>query len=239
MAAPPDLVALEIVSLPVALPAGWVRPHADVVLLGNSISPTSATTCELLLARPDRPTVKQQDVVALERGDVAVHCVPRSQEDPWDCAVEDKASSTLMTCDRSAASPVCAEATPAELQASDAIDEGWEDRGAAAAWQVLRRIMSSAAPSPALVPWPCFSGTRRRVRFDLDAVTLHEIPPYSEIYGVHPRTFVFDHRSRRVPAAPSGFVSLRSVLDGDEEEFDENASSSEEDFPRCCVQRRR
>lgn len=50
----------------------------------------------------------------------------------------------------------------------------------------------------------------RRVSFDIAAITEHEIPPYAEIYGEHPRTFVFDRYSSKIAAAPGGFVSVQA-----------------------------
>lgn len=50
---------------------------------------------------------------------------------------------------------------------------------------------------------------RPRVRFNLAACTVHEIVPYGEIYGLHPREFVFDRHFRMVPAhRRCGFVGL-------------------------------
>ena len=34
--------------------------------------------------------------------------------------------------------------------------------------------------------------TARQVRFNLEGATVHEIEPYSEIYGIHPGTFAFE-----------------------------------------------
>jgi len=108
-------------------------------------------------------------------------------------------------------------------------DFGWEDRGAEAASKMLRRVLSRAAPAAEVLPLPVLSGSRRRrVRFDMGAITLHKIPPYGEIYGAHPRTFVFDRHSRRVPAASNGYVSLHAVT-GEDDEESSDASSEEED----------
>mmetsp|Transcript_109408 Transcript_109408/g.172851 ORF Transcript_109408/g.172851 Transcript_109408/m.172851 type:complete len:224 (-) Transcript_109408:216-887(-) len=78
------------------------------------------------------------------------------------------------------------------------------------------------APSVESVPLPPLRGVRR-VRFNLTACSVHEIIPYSEIYGDHPRTFVFDRWSRKIPAAPCGFVSLECWItncgDKDDEEL--------------------
>lgn len=71
---------------------------------------------------------------------------------------------------------------------------------------------------------------QRSVRFDLEATTVHEITPYAEIYGLHPREFVFDRHFFMVPAV--GFVSLRgaaaaAAATGSEE--DEEGESEEEE----------
>lgn len=52
-----------------------------------------------------------------------------------------------------------------------------------------------AAPSP-----PDSKPKTRSVRFDMAAHTLHEITPYDEIYGLHPRSFDFDRSFGIVPA---------------------------------------
>lgn len=41
-----------------------------------------------------------------------------------------------------------------------------------------------------------------KVSFDMEACTKHEITPYSELYGLHPREFVFDHSFHMVPPTP-------------------------------------
>lgn len=125
--------------------------------------------------------------------------------------------------------------SPEETAAAHAVsdeheDDGWEDRGAAAASKVLRRILSNAAPLAEVLPLPFFPGSRRcRVSFDLGANTIHEIPPYGEIYGSHPRTFVFDRHAHKVPASPSGYVSLQAVIGDDEEDEDLGEASSDEE----------
>lgn len=59
---------------------------------------------------------------------------------------------------------------------------------------------------------------QRRVTFDLDASTEHDVIPYSEVYGLHPRDFVFDRHFAFVPAeGPFGFVGLPTNDDTDEE----------------------
>jgi len=49
----------------------------------------------------------------------------------------------------------------------------------------------------------------RRVRFDDAATTVHEIVPCSEIYGVHPREFVFEKDYSMVPAV--GFADIATA----------------------------
>lgn len=78
---------------------------------------------------------------------------------------------------------------------------------------------------PQPLSWP----HSRHVRFDLAAVTLHEIPPYSEIYGHHPNTFVFDRHSCRVPAAPNGYVSLAAIVGEDDEEEPSDTSDDDDE----------
>lgn len=47
-----------------------------------------------------------------------------------------------------------------------------------------------------------FAGSR--VRFDLGACTVHEVTPYEETYGVHPREFVFDRHFCMIPLGRDG-----------------------------------
>jgi len=59
--------------------------------------------------------------------------------------------------------------------------------------------------------------TAKIVQFDLEATSIHLIPPYAEIYGAHPRSFVFDWDSTMIPAARGGFNSAAYVRDAPEE----------------------
>lgn len=70
----------------------------------------------------------------------------------------------------------------------------------------------------------------RRVRFDLSKKTVHEVTPYAEVYGVHPRDFDFGNHnprpgaSRRLRAAPTDawrFVDPSGGAGGDEDSEDE------------------
>jgi len=98
-------------------------------------------------------------------------------------------------------------------------------------------IVSSARPpaeavsaAAALVtpsrPLRSKQGTPRQVVFDLSKITQHEITPYAEVYGVHPRDFNFA-RGRYAPTAcfsdpdepPRGGCSSDS--DDDDEELAE------------------
>lgn len=70
----------------------------------------------------------------------------------------------------------------------------------------------------------------RRVTFNLDVNTSHEITPYSEVYGMHPREFNFD--KFMVKAMTSCFTQRKGSFDGfdrgdsdDEDESDEELSS--------------
>lgn len=88
-------------------------------------------------------------------------------------------------------------------------------------YRVLLENMSIANEVPSLecVPLPRLRGARR-VQFNLTA-SVHEVIPYEEIYGDHPRTFVFDRWSRKIAAAPCGFVSLQAWMFPHEDEDDE------------------
>lgn len=78
----------------------------------------------------------------------------------------------------------------------------------------------------------CVDGSDKKgsrvVRFDLAAITKHEVIAYSEIYGMHPREFVFGKNFSIEPSAGArGFVSLNSLSeeevgsdDSDSDEFD-------------------
>jgi len=87
------------------------------------------------------------------------------------------------------------------------------------------------------------SKTRRRVRFNPAACSVHEIVPYGEIYGLHPREFVFDRHSRMVPADRRWGCAGLSAADSESTEagatvqMEETAVADEEgtvaDAPTC------
>merc|ERR1711920_185827 len=96
--------------------------------------------------------------------------------------------------------------------------------------KVIGRFLSRVTPTAEVLQLQILPFLHRRcVRFDMDAITVHEIPAYGEIYGAHPRTFVFDGQSRRLPAAPNGFVSLEAVMGEDQDDEDFGDASSDED----------
>lgn len=57
-----------------------------------------------------------------------------------------------------------------------------------------------------------------RVRFNFEAMRVYEVTPYSEIYGEHPRDFVFGREAEMLPAVFGGFVGRDSWGIGDEDE---------------------
>jgi len=72
----------------------------------------------------------------------------------------------------------------------------------------------------------------RKVAFDMDAVTIHQIPPYAEIYGLHPREFVFDRRYYMIPsvcALTSIGLSAVDKVGADDDEVEDSDSDSEND----------
>jgi len=145
------------------------------------------------------------------------------------------------------------EADPAET--TPALDK--DEAAAAAARVLLARIRSRLAGkacsgllallqaaefgcTATLAPWnfpaeqvsgpPGLSNIQhqRRVTFDLEASTEHDVIPYSEVYGLHPRDFVFDRNFAFVPAeGPFGFVGLPTNDDTDEESEGAVSSDSE------------
>lgn len=126
--------------------------------------------------------------------------------------------------------------------------ESQESRAADAAAALLRRLAGARADSSMESVAKLLDATtpaeprRRRtvveaadalevsgsLRFNLNDEIL-EVPAYGEIYGLHPREFVFDRDGSLLPAAgPHGFNSMASVL-GDVEgnEDDESDDDSE------------
>lgn len=69
----------------------------------------------------------------------------------------------------------------------------------------------------------------KRVRFDLDAISVHEVTPYAEIYGAHPRTFVFGVDSQMVAAGRGGFNSADFTITLEDEPEDDEESEMDED----------
>jgi len=81
----------------------------------------------------------------------------------------------------------------------------------------------------------------RRVCFDLEANSIHEVMPYEDVYGLHPREFVFGRNFCMIPAGGDyGFVdfltahrrSLRAEAGHDDSESEEeiDSDSDEEDW---------
>jgi len=67
---------------------------------------------------------------------------------------------------------------------------------------------------------------RRSVKFDLSSNVVHEVTPYSEIYGLHPREFVFGRDFCVVPAGGDyGFVDMRSAARGSKAADDSDEES--------------
>lgn len=83
--------------------------------------------------------------------------------------------------------------------------------------QRSRRVPESAEKPAFEANSPRNSG--RSVRFDLGLNAVHAIVPYAEIYGLHPREFVFDRRFHMVPSADKhGFRGLGDSCDEDSED---------------------
>jgi hypothetical protein len=105
-----------------------------------------------------------------------------------------------------------------------------DDRAVAAATALLNRLgdrsgyaqFGRVGPISKHVPTPRFCAGQPsdnkewRVKFALEEVTVHAVTPYSEIYGRHPREFVFDKDCCMIPAAFGGFVQEGFTIDDDE-----------------------
>lgn len=74
--------------------------------------------------------------------------------------------------------------------------------------------------------WALISGIsgKRSIWFNLGSNSVHEVTPYSEVYGRHPREFVFGRNAEMLPAGDRfGFVGLQDPED--------DGAESEEDWP--------
>lgn len=73
---------------------------------------------------------------------------------------------------------------------------------------------------------------KRCVRFDLDACSVHEIMPYAEIYGMHPRDFVFGKGFHMVPAyhhIPIDVIAAGKEAGPDSDDSDFSDDGDDED----------
>jgi len=106
--------------------------------------------------------------------------------------------------------------------------------GSEASLHEVEKVWDSRQPS-VTKPSP------RHVCFALEANTIHEIMPYEELYGLHPREFVFGRNFCMIPAGGDyGFVdfltahrrSLRAEAGQDDSESEEeiDSDSDEEDW---------
>jgi len=106
---------------------------------------------------------------------------------------------------------------------------GWKHLAATSAAALLARVRADnatntqavAGPPNAELPPPATLCERiRHVRFDLHATIVHEVTPYSEIYGLRPCEFVFDKGMNLIPADLGGFVGLIEAGDSDSSDDD-------------------
>lgn len=104
----------------------------------------------------------------------------------------------------------------------------WASRG-----EVGVRPPTPPLPPPPQEACPPFPGLQvhapRRVRFDGSAPTFHEIPPYSEVYGIHPRLFDFSRNFYMVPTVGLA-LHPRAVARRDDEDEDATESSDDDDY---------
>jgi len=75
---------------------------------------------------------------------------------------------------------------------------------------------------------------RKCVRIDEAALTVHEIAPYAEIYGLHPREFFFDKHYFMVPANGNEMVlGFRKESTDEDHDSDSEDSDSEWSIEYC------
>lgn len=77
----------------------------------------------------------------------------------------------------------------------------------------------------------------RHVHFDLSTTIVHEVVPYSETYGLHPREFVFDRDFYMVPAGGTfGFTDMiaadrkgAATMSAEDDDSSESSADSDVD----------
>lgn len=89
-----------------------------------------------------------------------------------------------------------------------------------AAQDLVPAVVAGALPRPR---------PRKCVRIDLSACTEHEITPYSEVYGIHPRDFAFERNGFVVLLAPGTGHWLRAATITHALSYAEWGDSDEED----------
>lgn len=142
---------------------------------------------------------------------------------PAQRAVRRRGGAPKLACRRCDDSEV--EAPPHFLDASLVhVDPCESEEAAAAAGALLRRV-ASVGPEASLrevaEKWGHLCAlaalevgasrpVTRRVHFAMeDPLTIHEVTPYAEIYGLHPREFVFGRNFRMIPSGGDfGFVDF-------------------------------
>lgn len=159
-----------------------------------------------------------------------------------------------------------AEATASEGGSDDCSDSGApvdEDRHAAAVKAFLERVHQSrkagrgddgeliglhdCRSDPAIVRprgqderWAHIP-EKKAVWFNLGLNSIHEVIPYMEIYGRHPREFVFGRHSEMLPAGDRfGFVGLQEDTSADSDELSaDHELGSDYDCPQPASQARK
>jgi hypothetical protein len=104
--------------------------------------------------------------------------------------------------------------------------EAWESASTAAPSSPSESAGLPATPAASEASAPAAA---KSVRFDMEACVVHEITPYSEVYGLLPRLFDFDRGFWMVPS--KGPPSPAQVnWEEDEDEEADGCSSDEDDY---------
>eukprot|EP00933_Yihiella_yeosuensis_P067446 TRINITY_DN72265_c0_g1_i1.p1 TRINITY_DN72265_c0_g1~~TRINITY_DN72265_c0_g1_i1.p1 ORF type:complete len:270 (+),score=53.20 TRINITY_DN72265_c0_g1_i1:58-810(+) len=124
----------------------------------------------------------------------------------------------------SCSSTSSADSTDSTGCSASELSEDDEDVGALAEAEAedVVEVVATGIESTAEIPQ---ISERRRVQFDMEAISVHEILAYSEIYGIHPRFFDFDKNFWMVPAVGIPNLSARY----DDEDYENDSDSDSED----------
>mmetsp|Transcript_69337 Transcript_69337/g.123507 ORF Transcript_69337/g.123507 Transcript_69337/m.123507 type:complete len:198 (-) Transcript_69337:77-670(-) len=127
--------------------------------------------------------------------------------------------------------------SPSVPSASAAAQSPPEDRRLPPLPEVGSACAPSATAAPTSVAATAPLARHKSVRFELDLSTLHEITPYAEIYGLHPREFNFDRSYHMVPAFAFNPQACFAEADSEDcaEDSDDDDDQDDDDWTSVCI----